>query len=332
MSETPGTPVTPGTPRTPDPSAPRLPERRKNRAPLIVGGALAAAAGLVAATLVVVNLSDASSSEAAADGAEPTVVRIGVSDESLPYWAILQEKAADENITIETVNFTDYLQPNPALADDQVDLNAFQHLRFLAQHRVDTGDDLVPIASTIIVPLGLYSERWESVDEIPEGGEIAIPNDPSNQARALFVLEAAGLVTLTGDEFAPTPADIDTEASRVSVITVDAAQTALSLPSVDGSIINNNFAKDADIDPNSAIFADDPSSAGAQPYINLIVARADEADDPVFERVAELYHDPEVLDSVVESSEGTAVVVEGFSVEDLRDLLAEIETEITAEG
>ncbi|PJJ55164.1 MetQ/NlpA family ABC transporter substrate-binding protein [Compostimonas suwonensis] len=318
---------TPGTaPQLP----PRLPEKKKGRAGLITGILIGVVVIIVAVVLIVVNLTAAKPAAEADGSAAPVVVKIGTSDASQPYWDLLKEKAAAEGITIETVNFTDYQQPNPALQEGQIDLNMFQHLRFLAQYNVDTDNDLQPIASTLIVPLGLYSQKWTSVDEIPQGGTIAIPNDPSNQARALFVLEAAGLITLTGDKFAPTPADIDTANSRVTVATVDAAQTALSLPSVDGSVINNNYVQDAGIDPKTAIFADDPSSPGAQPYINLIVSRADEVDNPTFAKIAELYHDPEVLEAVVASSNGTAVIVDGYTGEELRGLLADIQKEVAA--
>jgi D-methionine transport system substrate-binding protein len=306
---------------------PRLPERKKSKTGWIVGGLIVAIAVIAAVVLVVVNLTAAKPVEAA--GAKPVVVKLGTSDASQPYWTILKKKAAAKGITLETVNFTDYGQPNPALQEKQTDLNSFQHLRFLAQYNVDTGNDLEPIASTLIVPLGLYSQKWKSVKQIPDGGTIAIPNDPSNQARALFVLQAAKLITLTGHTFAPTPADMDTAKSRVKVVTVDAAQTVLSLPSVDGSIINNNFVQDAKIDPHSAIFADDPTSPGAQPYINLIVARAADVDNATYLEVAKLYHDPEVLKSVVSSSKGTAVIVKGYTGKQLRALLKKIEAQVS---
>ncbi len=315
---------------SPSGAAPQLPQRKKSKTGWIVGGIVVVVAIIVAATLIIVNVSAPKTAQA--DSAKTVTIKVGASDASQPYWDILKKKAAKKNIIVETVNFTDYQQPNPSLQQKQTDLNSFQHLRFLAQYNVDTGNDLEPIASTLIVPLGLYSQKWKSVSDIPKGGTIAIPNDPSNQARALFVLQAAKLIVLKGNKFAPTPADIDASKSRVTVATVDAAQTALSLPSVDGSVINNNFVRDAKIDPKSAIFADDPKSPGAQPYINLIVARAADINNPAYLEFAKLYHDPEVLKSVVASSNGTAVIVEGYSGTQLRALLKKIELQVKAAG
>lgn len=315
-------------------TAPQLPPRKKSKTGWIVGGIVGLVAIVVAAVLIVVNLQAPASSEAGQAGAgassAPTTVSIGVTDSSQDYWATLTKLAAKENITLKVTNFSDYQQPNPALTQKQTDLNSFQHLRFLAQNNVETGDDLVPIASTVIVPLGLYSKKWTDVKDIPQGGQIAIPNDPSNQARGLFVLEKAGLITLTGDKATPTPADIDASTSKVTVVTVDAAQTALSLDSVDGSIINNNYVADAGLDPNKAIFKDDPKDPGATPYINVIVARGADADNPAYLKVAELWHDKTVTDQVLAASKGSAVLVEGWTPEELRAELKKIEEQLKA--
>jgi D-methionine transport system substrate-binding protein len=315
-------PANPTGPVTP----PQLPARKKSNAGWIVGSTVAAVALIVAASLIVANVTAAKPVQAAS--VKPVVIKVGTSDASQPYWDILKKKAAAKGITLELIGFSDYQQPNPALQQKQTDLNAFQHLRFLAQYNVDTGNDLEPIASTIIVPLGLYSQKWKSVKDIPNGGTIAIPNDPANQARALFMLQSAKLLTLTGNKFAPTPADIDASKSKVKVTTVDAAQTVLSLPSVDGSVINNNYLTDAKIDPHSAIYADDPKSPGAQPYINLIVARAADVNNPKYLELAKLYHDPEVLKAVVASSKGTGVVVTGYTGAQLRTMLKKIEAQV----
>lgn len=236
------------------------------------------------------------------------VVRIGTTENS-PEWDVFERKAQEQGITLEITTYSDYSQPNIALAQGQIDVNLFQHLQFLGEYNVADNADLTPIGATQIVPLGLYSKKHESVADIPPGGEIAIPNDPSNQARALFVLEAAGLVKLSSDTRAPSPADIDRNASKVKVTPVDAAQTALSLESVDGSIINNTFLERSGVDPLSALYKDDPSSPGAEPYINAFVTRAEDKDNATYLRLVEIWHDPEVQQAVADSSKGTAVQV-----------------------
>ncbi|MGW4243151.1 MetQ/NlpA family ABC transporter substrate-binding protein [Nocardia sp. NPDC004722] len=235
-------------------------------------------------------------------------VRIGTT-ESDPHWDVFKDEAKKQGINLDIVHYSDYSQPNTALAQKQVDVNLFQHLQFLGQYNVANNQDLTPIGATYIVPLGLYSKKHKSVAEIPQGGEIAIPNDPTNQARALFVLQAAGLLKLSGDKSQPTPADIDKGASKVKVTPVDAAQTALSLVSVDGSIVNNTYLAKADIDPTSALYKDDPSNPGAAPYINALVTRAADKNNATYLKLVDIFHSPEVQKAEAADSKGTAVEV-----------------------
>lgn len=258
--------------------------------------------------------------------ADSDVVRIGTT-ESDRAWDVFEQKAQEAGITLQITNYSDYSQPNIALAQGQIDVNLFQHLQFLGEYNVANNADLTPIGATQIVPLGLYSKKHKSIADIPAGGEIAIPNDPSNQARALFVLEAAGLVKLSSDTLAPSPADIDRGASKVKVTPVDAAQTALSLASVDGSVINNTYLERSGVDPLSALFKDDPSSPGAEPYINTFVTRAEDKADPTYQRLVEIWHDPEVQQALAESSKGTSVEVRRSGTE-LEPILQRVEQTI----
>jgi D-methionine transport system substrate-binding protein len=252
-------------------------------------------------------------------------VKIGTTEASADYWPILIKLAAAQGIDIQTVNFGDYTQANPALSQGQLDLNLFQHLLYLASYNVSTNDTLTPIGSTVVVPLGVYSQKYGSLDQIPRGGQVTIPNDPTNQARALLVLQQAGLIKLTdGGNVLSTPADIDKAASKVTVTPVDAKQTVTSLPSVDAAVINNNFALDAKLDPSKALYNDDPSKPAAQPYINAFVSRAADKDNPTYLKIAALYHDPAVIKAVVDASEGTAVIVTKPEAE-LRTILSDLE-------
>lgn len=305
-----------------DSPAPVLPERRKRKTGLIVGVAIAVVAVVVAAFLLIPRL--IGNDAATGDDSDLVTVRVGTTDSSQPHWEILEELLLEEGIQLELVNFTEYPLPNPALAAGETDLNAFQHIDYLSNHNIATGDDLQPIGSTVIVPLPLYSERWGSVDEIPEGAEIAIPNDPSNQGRAINVLQAAGLLTLVGDPLVPAPDDIDAANSRVTVLPIEASQTPAALQSTDGAIINNNFSRDAGIDPASALFSVDPNDPLSWPYLNVIAARPGDVDNPVYLKVAELYHTPSVVAAVLEASGGTAVVIQLDGAE-LRDRLAAVE-------
>jgi D-methionine transport system substrate-binding protein len=258
------------------------------------------------------------------------VVSIGVTDASENYWNVYQEKAAAKGITVNFVNFTDYNQPNPALSQGQLQLNVFQHLQYLANYNVKNNDNLVPIGATAVYPLPLYSTKHTSVDQIPQGGQIVIPNDPTNQARALLVLQAAGLVTLrAGGNSLSTPNEI--ESAKVEVVPVDAAQTATNIQSVDAAIVNNNYATAANLTAQQRIFADDPNSDSAKPYINAFVSRAADQDNPVYLQLAALYHDPEVQ-TAVRADLGETAVFKTNDIADLRATTAQIENNIRAAG
>jgi D-methionine transport system substrate-binding protein len=261
-----------------------------------------------------------------ADADNRVTVRVGVTDKAQEYWTTFTDLAADEGIDVELVNFTDYTQPNPILSSGDLELNQFQHLLYLANYNVNSDDDLQPIGSTAIYQLGLYTTKgYATPEDVPAGAEIAIPNDVVNQARALLVLQSAGLISLVdgGNAFS-TPAEVDEAASKVKVVPVDANQTAVQLQSLDGAIINNNFATDAGIDPTTAIYSDLEDTDTARPYLNLWVARAEDADNPVFQQLIEIYHSPEVTDQLVEENGGTAVV-EDVPADELQSDLADLE-------
>lgn len=126
---------------------------------------------------------------------DPGVVRLTPIDPALPHWEVYREKAAERGITVEFVNFSDYNQPNPALAQGRVDLDKFRHVRYLADYHVANNADLTPIGATEIFPLTLYSKKHESVADIPPGGEITVSNDPANHVRPLLGPAAAGLLS-----------------------------------------------------------------------------------------------------------------------------------------
>ncbi|WP_405498225.1 MetQ/NlpA family ABC transporter substrate-binding protein [Nocardia sp. NBC_00511] len=260
------------------------------------------------------------------DSAGGNTVRIGTT-ESDPHWDVFKDKAKEQGINLDIVHYSDYSQPNIALAQKQIDVNLFQHLQFLGQYNVANNQDLTPIGATQIVPLGLYSKKHKTLAEIPQGGEIAVPNDPTNQARALFVLQAAGLLKISGNVKQLTPADIDKGSSKVKVTAVDAAQTALSLESVDGSVINNTFLLKSGIDPKTALYKDDPSSPVAEPYINAFVTRAADKTNPTYLKLVDIFHGPEVQKSVQEDSKGTALEVTK-SGPDLEQILSRVQQTI----
>ena len=251
-------------------------------------------------------------------------ISLGVVGASQDQWTIFQTKAEVAGIDVEIKDFTDYTTPNPAVSDGSLTANQFQHILYLAQYNLDTDSDLVPIASTAIYPLALYSEEYTNLDEIPEGAEIAIPNDETNKSRAIHVLAEAGLLVLQeGTGVIAGEEDINSELSRVSVAPMDAQQTVTALPSIAGAVVNNDFVNDAGLDPETALFADDPDAESAEPYINVLVVRPADADNAQLLELGRVLHDPEVVAALEKDSADSAVIVDK-TPQELQEILAEV--------
>ena len=284
-------------------------------------------AAAAAATLAFTGLTACSNeSEDNAAGTDGNVtVRIGTTDADQEAWSVFSDLAAENGIDLDIVQFSDYPPVNEALAQGEIDLNKFQHILYLAKYNATSGNDLKVVGSTEIYPLALFWKDHTSLDGI-EGKEIAIPNDDSNQGRAINVLVQAGLVTLKdgADPLAPAPADIDAAKSKVTVVPVDASQTPSAYNEGRPAIINNSWLDRAGIEPSEAIFQDDPASEQGEPYINIFASRAEDQDNPTYVKLAELWHDAKVSEAVQKDSRGTAVEVERPANE-LNDILDRLE-------
>jgi D-methionine transport system substrate-binding protein len=269
---------------------------------------------------------------AGASGSSDEVVKIGVVGASDPYWADYKAAAAEEGITVEIVDFSDYPQPNPALTEGEIDLNQFQHIVYLADYNVSTKQDLVPIGSTAIYPLALYSTKVTDVDDIKKGDTVAVPNDPSNLSRSLLVLQSADLIVLKdGGSIFSTLDDIDTAKSKVTVKALEASLTATSLPDVAAAVINNDFVEDAGLTFEDAIAKDDPSDPNALPYVNVFAARAEDKDNATYKKLVEIFqNDKKVQDGVLEVSGGTAELLKTPAA-DLEKSLATVEKDTAAQ-
>ena len=199
---------------------------------------------------------------------------------------------------------------------------------YLADYNVSAGEDLVPIGSTAIYPLGLYSLKYDSVKDIPAGETVAVPNDASNQARALLVLQSAGLIELkSGGTIFSDLADIDEAKSKVEVTALEASLTPTSLPDVAAAIINNDFVEDTGLTFDDAIAKDDPSDPNALPYVNIFAARAEDQDNETYLKLVDIFQtDPDVQRALVDASGGTGVPIV-TPVEDLEDSLAKVEAD-----
>ena len=287
-----------------------------------------AATGIAATSLVACGTESANTATPGTTGENgETVIKIGTTDADQQAWSVFSDLAAEQGITLDIVQFSDYAPVNEALAQGELDVNKFQHIMYLAEYNKNSGNDLRIVGSTEIVPLALFWKDHDSLDGI-EGEEVAIPNDPSNQGRAINVLVQADLVTLSegvADPLAPTPADIDKAASKVSVVPVDASQTPAAYNEGRPAIINNTWLDRAGIEPGLAVFEDDPNSPEAEPYINVFASRSGDIDDETLSKLVEIWHDPKVTEAVAQDSKGTSVPVKRDKGE-LNDLLTELES------
>ena len=265
------------------------------------------------------------------DGGSTETVKIGVVNDGDAQWAPFVEAAAEEGITVELVNFGSYEQPNPALAEGELDLNQFQHIIYLAQYNEASGEDLTPVGSTAIYPLGLYSSKYDDVDDVPKGGTVAVPDDASNQARALLVLQSAGLIELkSGGTTLSDLSDIDEAKSKVTVTALEAALIPTSLPDVDAAIINNDFVEDAGLSFEDAIAQDDPEDPNALPYVNIFASRADEADNETYLKLVEIFQTDEAVQAGLQESSGNTAVALQIPAADLVESLATVQEDIAA--
>lgn len=274
-----------------------------------------------AAALTLAAMATATSLTACGRGASSEdTIKLGTTEADMGYWKVFEEQAEKQGVKIKTTQFADYNTPNRALSEGEVDANLFQHLKFLAAHNTGAKDTLVPIGSTQIVPLALYWKGHSDLNGI-EGQDVALPHDPSNQGRAINVLKQAGLVKLKGEDLVtPTPADVDTAASKVKIVPVDSAQTATVYNEGKPAIINNTFLERANIDAKTAVFKDDPNSKEAEPYINVIAVKEKDVNNEKIAKLVEVYHSPEVQKALAEDSKGTSVEVKR-SKEELKQIL-----------
>jgi D-methionine transport system substrate-binding protein len=262
-----------------------------------------------------------------ATGSQSDPVKIGVIGATDPQWVDFQKDAQKQGVYVKLVDFQDYTSENPAVATCQLDLNEFQHILYLSDYNVKNSQDLQPIGGTAIYPLGVYSSKVKDVSEIKQGDTIAVPNDETNQARALGVLQAAGLIAFKdGNEWTPfvTPADIDTAASKVKVTALAAQQVANSLsdPSIVAGVVNNDYVGDAGLKLTDAIYQDDAQSESAQPYINIFVTRKADLKNPVYSKLVKIWQNsPDVWDALQVQSDGSAVKASKFSVSQLQQIL-----------
>ncbi len=218
---------------------------------------------------------------------------------------VVKQVAAKNGLKIKIVEFSDYVQPNAALAAGDLDANSYQHAPYLDAQVKDRGYKLIRIADTVTFPMGIYSKKVKSLAELKPGARIAVPNDPTNGGRALLLLQKQGLLKLRPDAgLKATPLDIVDNPRKLKIVELDAAQIPRSLADVDAAAINTNFAMEAGLKPKRTRSR---SKTRRGPYANIIAIRAVDKDKPWVAKLVAAYHSPEVK-QFIESKYAGAVI------------------------
>ena len=251
-----------------------------------------------------------SSSQSSSQEAQTITIKVGASP--APHAEILEvvkPLLAEEGINLEVTEFTDYIIPNEAVEGGDLDANYFQHQPYLTDFNATRGTHLVSIASVHFEPLGVYPGKIQTIDALPDGGVIAVPNDTSNEARALQLLESLGLIELKeGVGLEATPLDIVSNPKNLTFQELEAAQLVNVLPDVDLAVINGNYAVDAQI-TDTILASEDKESEGATTYANILVVREGDEQRPELQKLAEALQSEEVKTFIESTYNGVVVPV-----------------------
>ncbi|WP_018665309.1 MetQ/NlpA family ABC transporter substrate-binding protein [Heyndrickxia acidiproducens] len=235
-------------------------------------------------------------------------VKVGTSSSEVPTWTLVQKLAKKKGINIKIVKFDDYVQPNIALNDGEIDINAFQTVVYFDDFIKQRNLKLSAIGTTNIWPMGIYSKKVKKVSQIKDGDQIIIPKDPTNLGRALLLLQKAGLITLkSGFTGAGGVENIAKNPKHLKITPVDAGQTARGMDDATASVINSDMAINAGLNPtNQSIFREDASNKA---YINIIAAKTSRKNDKTLKEIVKIYHSKEVTNFNKKHFKGAAVPV-----------------------
>ncbi|MGA5580868.1 MetQ/NlpA family ABC transporter substrate-binding protein [Streptomyces thermodiastaticus] len=216
--------------------------------------------------------------------------------------------AQKAGLKLEIKEFTDYVTPNTAVQQGQVDANYFQHKPYLDDFNKKNGTDIVPVpgATVHLEPLGVYSKSLKKLDDLKKGATIALPNDTTNEARALKLLEANGVIQLkAGVGYEATPKDVTSNPKDITFKELEAAQLPRSLSDVDAAVINGNYALEAELSPAKDALA--AESAQDNPYANFLAVKKGNENDPRVKKLAQLLTSPEVKKFIGDTYDGAVV-------------------------
>lgn len=258
---------------------------------------------LAAAALCALAVLTSGCSTGSPSSSQHKVLTVGATP--VPHAEILNEikpLLAKENIDLNIIEFTDYVKPNLALNDEELDANFFQHEPYMDAFNAEHGTKLKAICKVHIEPMGIYSHKISSLDALPNGAKIAIPNDPTNSGRALLLLQKAGLISLKdGNSITATIQDIEKNDKNLQFIELEAAQVPRSIDDVDIAVINTNFGMEAGFNPlKDAIFLEDKDS----PYVNILAIHEGDENRPEIQALIRALQSPEAKKFIEDTYKG----------------------------
>ncbi|WP_155285988.1 MetQ/NlpA family ABC transporter substrate-binding protein [Lacticaseibacillus zhaodongensis] len=243
----------------------------------------------IAAAAVLVPLLLAGCGKSSSSAPKTTTVKLGVIGSDADVWKPVAKRLKKQNINLKLVQFTDYNKPNQAVLDGDLDMNAMQHYDFFHNWEKSNHDNsLTAIGKTYIGPLRVYSNKIKSLKDLKKGDTIALPNDPTNEGRALILLQTAGLLKLDPKKSQPTTRDITKNKLGLKFTPVDASQTARSLSSTQAAVVNNDMALNAKLKPADAIYVEKINKA-SEPWVNIIVTKKSEKNNKVYKKIVKAY-------------------------------------------
>ena len=239
---------------------------------------------------------------------DQTRIRLGIMGDDTRLWEPVQKRLKAEGIELDLVKIMTYDQANKDLLAGRIDANASQTLAYLEDFNGNRKSKLVPIAHTMISPLGLYSHEVDNLDDLRDKARIVIPKDPTNAGRALNLLEAAGLITLKETvETYPTLKDIQDNPKAFKIEQVEASKTPPKLTDADAVVINTNFALDAKMDPvKEALVREDLDEEEAAAYVQVLAVKEEDADDPIYQKLVDAFQAPDMKALIKETSKEQA--------------------------
>ena len=258
--------------------------------------------------------SEAVSSEAAAETNDLAGTTIKVAASPVPHAEILgvaKDILAEQGITLEIIEYTDYVQPNMVTESGEVDANYFQHTPSLDSFNEENGTHLVSVGAIHYEPFGLFAGKTATLDELADGAKIAVPNDTTNEARALQLLAAQGIITLKeGAGLTATKNDIAENPHNVDIVEMEAAQLPRTLADVDFAVINGNYASEAGLNAaTDALAVEDASSEAAQTFANILVVKEGNEDDPAIQALLAALQSEQVKNFIDETYSGAVVAI-----------------------